>query len=272
MFMLGLRGQRRGVRFIRVAFFFASRPRLNAAIAAVERDMIAVHDHVALVDVPHIDDVDVHDGPVIEEAAATPLAAPEADTAVAETVVNAAIETNVRSPIAGVPGIKATAPSPVPGGPEHADRRHDPCAGNPIVAAVVIPGPIAGGPEVSGTGADGLGIDGQSGRADADRDAYEDAGKRCRGEGEHQGCESDPADCTIPVHKVPLLWRELEGMNTGWGELLLLPLVLGHRFVSATDGRPEPVFRVKGLAPQLLCHVFPGLGALHRNQGCLCDH
>src|SRR5208283_4817052 len=147
MFMLGLRGQGRGVWLVRVAFFFASRPRLNAAIATVKRDMIVIHDHVALVHVPHIDDIDIHDGAVIEEAAATPLAAPEADAAVSEAVVNAAIEADVRSPVAGVPRIKAAAPSPVAGGPEHANGRYDPGAGNPVVAAVVIPGPVARGPD-----------------------------------------------------------------------------------------------------------------------------
>jgi len=120
----------------------------DAAFAAVKRDVgIVVHDHrIVDVDVGDVDRIDMHDGGVVEESAAAPFAADEADAAIAKAVINAAIESNVRSPVAGVPHVEAVVPAPVTRGPEHAHGRDYPGSGHPVVTIVVAPGPIAGCP------------------------------------------------------------------------------------------------------------------------------
>src|SRR5579859_6731284 len=118
--------------------FLRSRARRDAALAV---EAGAVHhrrvvDHGAVdVDVAHYGLVHAHNCGVIGKCAASPFAADEADAAVTEAVVNAAVESNVRAPVARVPDVKAAGETPVAGCPEHADpRRGDPHAGNPEVA------------------------------------------------------------------------------------------------------------------------------------------
>src|ERR1017187_5050904 len=97
--------------------------------AAVEADVVRVDDGVLfndgaiLVDVGHVDAAKVRHGAVVGEASAPPPAAPEADAAVAESVVHPAIKADVRTPVAGVPSICATRKSPVAGRPQKANTR-----------------------------------------------------------------------------------------------------------------------------------------------------
>ena len=144
--------------------------------AAVEADVVRVdngvllNDGAILVDVGHVDAAEVRHGAVVGEDPAAPLAAEEADAAVAESVVNPAIEADVRTPVAGVPSVSATRKSPVAGSPQKANtRRMHPDAGDPVVACVTV-GPIAGGPDKARGGQRGLDVDGQRRRSKADRD------------------------------------------------------------------------------------------------------
>src|ERR1700722_14227518 len=50
---------------------------------------------------------------VIEEVTAFPAPAPEADATVAEAVINSAIKSDVRPPVAGMPAVSAGRESPV---------------------------------------------------------------------------------------------------------------------------------------------------------------
>jgi hypothetical protein len=72
-----------------------------------------IHDDGAAVDVSDIGHVHVHHGAVVEECAASPFAATKTYAAVSEAVVNAAVEADVRSPIASVPAIEAARKAPV---------------------------------------------------------------------------------------------------------------------------------------------------------------
>src|SRR5271156_6811245 len=157
------------MRLAAVGFLLRGRPCFDPP-GAVETGVDVVHNDRPVVDVGHVH-VHVHHRAVIEEGAASPLAAAEAYAAVAEAVVNAAVEADVRSPVASVPAVEAAGKTLVARSPEHAHRPDYPCAGNPVVAAVVIPSPVTRRPEISWTGADGLCIDGQSRRTDAHRDA-----------------------------------------------------------------------------------------------------
>ena len=104
--MLHLHRQRVGMPFTGEALLLWRWACDYTAAPAVEAHMVVVNDHVALVNIRHIDDIDVGNGSVIEEAAASPLATPEANSGIAEAVVNAAVETDMWPPIAGIPDIE----------------------------------------------------------------------------------------------------------------------------------------------------------------------
>src|SRR5271165_3152933 len=136
--MFGLGRQCLSVRLVGISFFLRSWPCFNAAWA-VKGDMRVIHNDGLVVDVGDGVHVHVHDRAVVEESAASPLAAGKANATVSETVVNSAIEADVRSPIASVPAIEAAGKAPVTWRPEQAYRRNHPCAGNPEVSIHVIP-------------------------------------------------------------------------------------------------------------------------------------
>ncbi len=104
---------------------------------------VAVHRHLLVVDVGDVGHVrDVGDRAVVEEAAAAPFAAVEAAAGVAEAVVDAAVEADAVTPVAGVEAVDAVVVAPVAGGPQQADaRRQDPGAGHPVIAEVVVVAP-----------------------------------------------------------------------------------------------------------------------------------
>ena len=188
-------------------------PRLDAG-AAVEADVIRVDDGVCvddgaiLVDVGHVDAAEVRHGAVVGEDSAAPLAAEEADAAVAESVVNPAIEADVRAPVAGVPSISAARKSPVAGGPQNANTgRLHPNAGNPVVASVPV-GPVAGGPDIARGGQRGLHVHGQGGRSNVhgDTDADGNLGVRDRQSEHwrgHRGGDEQPAKSRENRHELP---------------------------------------------------------------------
>src|SRR5579863_1623665 len=107
--------------------------------------------------VVHIGDLHIADigyRAVVAENSIVPASAFESGSGVAETVVDAAVEADLRSPVAFIPHESSAAPTPVAGGPKQADSGcHDPGAGHPVVAVGAI-GPIAGAPKISrgGTG------------------------------------------------------------------------------------------------------------------------
>jgi hypothetical protein len=173
MLMASLLREGGAVGFVHGRFFGVRRTRVNAAFPAVKCDVgIVVNDYGPIdIDVLDVDAVHVHHSGVIEESAVAPFSADETDAAVAETVVNAAVEADVWSPISGMPGVDAIAPAPVAGGPEQADGRSYPGSGHPVVAIVIAPGPVAGGPQMAGPRADGLLVNWKRGRSEPDGNA-----------------------------------------------------------------------------------------------------
>jgi hypothetical protein len=137
------------------------RPYVDAASAAVVGDAcVVIDDDGAIVDVGDVD-VDAVDGAVVVEVIALPIAAVVADAGVAEAVVDATVEADVRSPEAAVEAPAVAIPTPVAGGPESAVvRRSAPGAGDPVVAGRA-PIPVAGGPKIIWRGSDGLVVDGE---------------------------------------------------------------------------------------------------------------
>src|SRR5271165_4938349 len=148
-----------------------SNPAAAAAVAdAVDADVV---DHRFVVHVSDVHRTDIHYGAVVVQMLALPVAAFVAVTAVAVAVIDAAVESDVRPPIAAVPNVCAVCPPPIPGSPQKSHlRRLNPGTGHPvIILAVIAPCPIAGSPEISVCRNRRLDIDRQCRGRDIDRDA-----------------------------------------------------------------------------------------------------
>ncbi len=115
MFVLNLRRNGRSVRFAGERLFLRSRARSHAAFSAVEGNMGIVidDDRPVNVDVGDVDGVYVHHGCVVKESSAAPFTAAEAGATISESVINAAIKSDVRSPISSVPGVDTVVPTPI---------------------------------------------------------------------------------------------------------------------------------------------------------------
>src|SRR5271156_1097694 len=157
----------------------------GAAGAAVEAgaDADVFMDHGAINEsVVHDRGVYVDDCGVVREMSTAPFTAREAYAAVTESVINAAVEADVGTPVACMPTINATREAPVAGSPEDAyARRSDPDARNPVVACVTV-GPIAGSPKKAFGGARRLHVNRNCWRAYVYGDAHRDLR---RGRGRH---------------------------------------------------------------------------------------
>ena len=93
---------------------------------------------------------------VVPEASAVPIASVEADTEVAEAVVDASVVADRASPATGIPAVVTAVPTPIARSPEGSNvGRQNPGSVNPVVSART-PGPIAGRPEVAIAGAERL--------------------------------------------------------------------------------------------------------------------
>jgi hypothetical protein len=130
---------------------------VDAASAAVVGDTIAgVHDHGTVVDVGNAGDVNPVDGAVVIEVVAVPITAVIAVAGIAETIVNAAIETNMKTPVPAVEAVAVVVEAPIAGRPKCAVvGRCAPRTGDPVVSRR-SPAPVAGGPEIIGLGSLGL--------------------------------------------------------------------------------------------------------------------
>src|SRR6185369_16976054 len=108
----------------------------------------------------------------VAKDAVSPVAALVAGAHIAETVIDAAVVSNMRPPVSGVPSIKTVPPAPIPRRPEQTDgRRLHPGSRHPVIAVGTIL-PKAGRPNVAGSGNFRLIVDGQFRRRDRRSDIY----------------------------------------------------------------------------------------------------
>ena len=152
--------------------------------------MMVFVDYGLVVNIVNVRVVHVIHGAVVVELSVIPISAFIAETSIAETVVDATVESDVRAPVAAMPSVETTCEAPITGSPEYADpRRINPDAGNPVIAGVAV-GPVAGSPYVTRSGERWLHIHRQCWRCDANRN--EDAGvcPRCR-QREHGSDDGD---------------------------------------------------------------------------------
>src|SRR5690348_2414740 len=100
------------------ALLIAIGPGANAAVTIEAEAGIVADNDAALVDVVDNGHVDVGDGAIVEKFSPAPFAAIEADARIAVAIINAAIEADVRPPIAAMPDVEAVSECPVAGSPE----------------------------------------------------------------------------------------------------------------------------------------------------------
>jgi len=144
----------------------------GTAVEADARDVTLIYDDALFVDVVNHGHVHIGDGAVVEVEASAPVAAQEANTGIAKAIVNAAVEADPWSPVAGVPKIGTLGKSPVARSPEQAGFRGEyPCAGNPEITVGAV-GPIARRPYVIRARAERLRVNGECRGPDADRSAH----------------------------------------------------------------------------------------------------
>src|SRR5450631_1682332 len=166
---------------IRILFLRSWRSAHSSASAVIaDASDVDVVDDGLLVHVVNLNGIYIINIAVVVEVATSPVATLITAAAVTVAVVDAAVESNLRAPVAGVPLIETAAPSPISGSPKTANKGgHDPRSGNPVIAAVLGVSPIAGCPNISGGGAQWLTVNRQRRRCDVD--GYKNSGEgRCR--------------------------------------------------------------------------------------------
>src|SRR5580704_16245705 len=145
-----------------IVFFFSRRPLIDTPITAVVADPVYVDVFNARV-IGVVNDRLVHaiHVGVVVKMIMIPAAAFVAAPPVAKSIVDAAIKSNVRAPIAFVPQKRRAAPTPISRSPKEAGlRSQDPSPGHPVII-ISIPCPITGRPDVAFCGTDRLLINGQ---------------------------------------------------------------------------------------------------------------
>src|SRR6202011_1801081 len=117
--------------------FPSARARTHAVTAVVARATasgVAIEGPV-VVDVGDIHVRDMGKRTIVEELAIAPVPTGEADSKIAAAIVDAAIEADMRSPVAGIPDEVVIHKSPVARGPEQSRFRGEhPCARHPVIA------------------------------------------------------------------------------------------------------------------------------------------
>ena len=181
--MLQLRRNCRDMLLVSGGFLFGCGLRGDAAAATVEAHAGRfIDDDGLFVDVGDRDTAEIVDRAIVGEHAIVPMTALVAQAGIAEAVIDAAVEADMRSPITGGPHVDAVAPAPIARRPQHTDgRRHDPRARNPKIA-IRTAGPVAGSPDVTGGGNRRLRVDRQFRRRNivADANNLRDGGDRMR--------------------------------------------------------------------------------------------
>lgn len=163
--MLRLSGHGRNMSFMSGSLFLSRGALVNSTIATVVAD--AVHPLIYSCVVSVVDDVVVHViyCRVVEEMPVVPAPAFITVTEVTVAVVNTAIETYGRAPIARIENIAVAAPAPIARSPKETDLwSQHPCARHPVI--FTIPSPIPWRPNITVARANRLIVNGQLRRRD----------------------------------------------------------------------------------------------------------
>src|SRR5580693_6383501 len=170
--MLSLGRYRRHMSVTSRCLFLSCWARLDPAVATVVAHAIDGRVlHRSVVNVVDVGDVYIRHRAVIEEVSIVPASSRKADAEVTEPIIDSAIKTHLRTPIAFVEDKCTTAPAPPPRRPQEADLWcHNPGAGHPVVIGdIVIPIPVTWSPDITIAGTNRLLINRQRWRPDRDR-------------------------------------------------------------------------------------------------------
>ena len=150
----------------------------------------------------NVSDIHVVHRTVVLELSVVPTAAFIALTSIAVAIVDPAVETYMRTPVAFIESVSAMVPAPIAWGPEETGlRSHDPRARHPVIIAVAV-SPVAGCPEITLGGHGRLLIHRQ--RRRAKRNGYSNLRERCRGDGQHYEREQQRTNGGDDTHMIPL--------------------------------------------------------------------
>src|SRR6266851_975231 len=167
--------------------FLRRRMSSDSAPAAVKADAVdVVVDDCRVVGVAHNGHVHVGHRAVVVVGATSPVAAEKADTGVAETVVNAAVEADFGSPVARRPSVEAVFEGPIPWSPEETDFRRE-CPGTR-------------NPDIARSWADGLRINWQYRRPNPNGDADSNLRSGLIWDGQESNGEEQRTDETSDTH------------------------------------------------------------------------
>ena len=118
--MLSLQRRRRCALLMRRCLFCLGRAGRYSTGAAVIADTIhrGVVNYGPVVNIVNVVNVHVVHRAVIVEGPVIPISAAIADTTIAEAIVDATVEADVRTPVATIPGVGVGSPAPITRGPE----------------------------------------------------------------------------------------------------------------------------------------------------------
>src|SRR5579863_3719470 len=172
------------VPLARVPFLLRRWAIVEATLAAVVRDAgtIFLNDRRPI---RVVNDrlVHMHDRGVVEEVIILPTSAFKSISEVSKSIVNSAVETDVRSPISAVPEKCAAAPAPPARRPQKSWlRRQHPRSRHPVIPVNVVVRPITRRPQISISRANRLFINRNCGRTET----YRNDNLSERGLREHQ--------------------------------------------------------------------------------------
>src|SRR5579864_2359822 len=163
--MLSLNGHRRDVSATCRGLLFRPRTGVNPTIAAVIADAVhrSVVDHRGVVNVVDVGDVHVVHRTVVVKLSVLPTPTFIALAKISVAVIDPAIETYLRTPVAVVEDISVAAPTPIGWSPEQARfRSHHPCPRHPVVIVEIVSvSPVPGCPEIALAGTKRLLVDGE---------------------------------------------------------------------------------------------------------------
>ena len=148
--MLSLIRYRREMSLTSESFLLARGTRGDSTVPAVVAGAIycGLVNHGGVVNIVNVGNVYIVYRAVVEKSVAFPASALIAIAEVSVAVIDAAVETDLRAPVAVIENISAAAVSPIARGPVVSDSRGaHPGSGHPVVVAeIVVIGPVAGCP------------------------------------------------------------------------------------------------------------------------------
>ena len=180
--MLSLHRRRFKVMVMLSSELVRGRSRMQTAGTAVEAHVVVVVDNGVVVDVGDMNTAEVGSRVIIEERATAPVTTRKTNTGITKAVVHTTVEADVRTPIAAVPEIDTTVPTPVTRRPEHSGRgRQHPRSGHPVIT-IIAPRPITRRPHVARRGQRRLYVNRKNRWRHGDRHTYGNTSVRNRGE------------------------------------------------------------------------------------------